>query len=164
MRQSNSKNFTREKTAFLYVRLSRNDDLDGESNSITNQKKLLSKAAKEKGYTHTETFCDDGYSGVTMDRPAFSEMMKQLKCGKASAIFVKDLSRLGRNYIETGRLIEEFFPEHNIRLIAVSEGVDTLEGNNDFTPMRNMFNEWYSKDISRKRRMSNKIKGSSGIP
>ena len=89
MRQSNSK-YNREKTAFIYVRLSRDDELEGESNSISNQKKLLTKVAKEKGYTHLTVFCDDGISGVTMDRPDFNDMMDQLKAGKAAALFVKD--------------------------------------------------------------------------
>ena len=99
-----------------------------------------------------------------MNRPEFNEMIKQLELGKAAAVFVKDLSRLGRNYIQVGRLTEEFFPEHNIRLVAVSDNVDTAEGENEMTPIRNLFNEWYSRDISKKRRISNKIKGSSGIP
>ena len=150
--------------AFLYERLSRDDELDGESNSIANQKKLLAKVAKEKGYTKIVHFFDDGISGVTMDRPEFNRMMEQLELGKASAVFVKDLSRLGRNYIEVGRLTEEFFPEHNIRLVSVSDNLDTDEGENDLTPIRNLFNEWYARDISKKRRISNKIKGSSGLP
>ena len=150
--------------AFLYERLSRDDELDGESNSIANQKKLLAKVAKEKGYTKTVHFFDDGISGVTMDRPEFNRMMEQLELGKATAVFVKDLSRLGRNYIEVGRLTEEFFPERNIRLVSVSDNLDTDEGENDLTPIRNLFNEWYSRDISKKRRISNKIKGGSGIP
>ena len=99
-----------------------------------------------------------------MNRPEFNRMMEQLELRKASAVFVKDLSRLGRNYIEVGRLTEEFFPEHNIRLVSVSDNLDTDEGENDLTPIRNLFNEWYSRDISKKRRISNKIKGGSGIP
>ena len=164
MRQSNNNKRSRENTAFLYVRLSRDDELDGESYSISNQKKLLTKVAKEKGYTHIVAFCDDGISGVTMNRPEFNKMIDQLELGKASAVFVKDLSRLGRNYIEVGRLIEDFFPEHKIRLVAVSDNVDTEEGENELAPIKNLFNEWYSRDISKKRRISNQIKGSSGIP
>lgn len=163
MRQSNNK-YNREKTAFIYVRLSRDDELEGESNSISNQKKLLTKVAKEKGYTHLTVFCDDGISGVTMDRPDFNDMMDQLKAGKAAALFVKDLSRLGRNHIEVDRLTEEVFPELRVRLVAVSDNVDTQEGDNDMTPIRNLFNEWYAKDISKKRRISNKVKGNAGIP
>ena len=163
MRRSNNKNI-RENTAFLYLRLSRDDYLEGESYSIVNQRKLLIKIAKEKGYTNLVCFCDDGVSGVTMNRPDFNKMMEQLKLGKASALFVKDLSRLGRNYIEVGRLTDDLFPSLNIRLVAVSDAIDTEEGENELTPIRNLFNEWYSRDISKKRRMSNKVKGNSGIP
>ena len=163
MRQSNYKK-SRDTTAFLYERLSRDDNLEGESYSIGNQKKLLTKVAKEKGYTNLVHFLDDGISGVTMDRPGFVEMIRQLEQGRAAAVFVKDLSRLGRNYIEVGRLTEEFFPEHDIRLVAVSDNIDTAEGENELAPIRNLFNEWYARDISKKRRISNKIKGNAGEP
>ena len=163
MRQSNNKK-SRDVTAFLYERLSRDDNLEGESYSIGNQKKLLTKVAKEKGYTNLVHFLDDGISGVTMDRPGFVEMIQQLEQGRAAAVFVKDLSRLGRNYIEVGRLTEEFFPEHDIRLVAVSDNIDTAEGENKLAPIRNLFNEWYARDISKKRRISNKIKGNAGEP
>ena len=163
MKQSNNKK-SRDVTAFLYERLSRDDNLEGESYSIGNQKKLLAKVAKEKGYTNLVHFLDDGISGVTMDRPGFVEMIRQLEQGKAAAVFVKDLSRLGRNYIEVGRLTEEFFPDHDIRLVAVSDNIDTAEGENELAPIRNLFNEWYARDISKKRRISNKIKGNTGEP
>ena len=158
-----------EKITALYERLSRDDfgkddDQQRESNSISNQKKLLAKVAKEKGYTNLVHFLDDGISGVTMDRPGFVEMICQLEQGKAAAVFVKDLSRLGRNYIEVGRLTEEFFPNHDIRLVAVSDNIDTAEGENELAPIRNLFNEWYARDISKKRRISNKIKGNAGEP
>ena len=158
-----------EKITALYERLSRDDfgkddDQQRESNSISNQKKLLAKVAKEKGYTNLVHFLDDGISGVTMDRPGFVEMIRQLEQGKAAAVFVKDLSRLGRNYIEVGRLTEEFFPDHDIRLVAVSDNIDTAEGENELAPIRNLFNEWYARDISKKRRISNKIKGNAGEP
>ena len=163
MKQSNNKK-SRDVTAFLYERLSRDDNLEGESYGIGNQKKLLAKVAKEKGYTNLVHFLDDGISGVTMDRPGFVEMICQLEQGKAAAVFVKDLSRLGRNYIEVGRLTEEFFPNHDIRLVAVSDNIDTAEGENELAPIRNLFNEWYARDISKKRRISNKIKGNAGEP
>ena len=163
MKQSNNKK-SRDVPAFLYGRLSRDDNLEGESYSIGNQKKLLAKVAKEKGYTNLVHFLDDGISGVTMDRPGFVEMICQLEQGKAAAVFVKDLSRLGRNYIEVGRLTEEFFPDHDIRLVAVSDNIDTAEGENELAPIRNLFNEWYARDISKKRRISNKIKGNAGEP
>ena len=164
MRQSNNKKKTRDVTAFIYLRLSRDDNLEGESYSIGNQKKLLTKTAKDLGYTNIVAFVDDGVSGVTMNRPDFNKMMAQLEEGRAAALFVKDLSRLGRNYIEVGRLMEEFFPEHDIRLVAVSDNIDTAEGESEMAPIRNLFNEWYARDISKKRRISNKIKGNAGEP
>ena len=163
MRKSNNKK-TRDVTAFIYLRLSRDDNLEGESYSIGNQKKLLTKAAKDLGYSNIVTFIDDGVSGVTMNRPGFNDMMRQLEENRAAALLVKDLSRLGRNYIEVGRLMEEFFPEHDIRLVAVSDNIDTDEGENEMAPIRNLFNEWYARDISKKRRISNKIKGNAGEP
>lgn len=163
MRKSiNRKN--RESTAFLYERISRDDNLEGDSYSVANQKKLLVKVAKEKGFTNLVHFFDDGISGVTMERPGFKEMLSELEQGHAAAVIVKDMSRLGRNYIEVGRLTEEFFPDHDIRLIAVSDGIDTDEGENELAPIRNLFNEWYARDISKKRRISNKIRGTSGEP
>lgn len=163
MKQSSSRK-DRDHTAFLYVRLSRDDNMEGESYSIGNQRKPLTKVAKDYGFTNLMEFCDDGVSGVTMNRPGFNAMMEELRKGRASAVFVKDLSRLGRNYIEVGRLTEEFFPEHDIRLVAVSDNVDSDNGENDLNPIRNLFNEWYARDISKKRRISNKIKGAAGEP
>ena len=163
MKKSNNKK-TRDVTAFIYPRLSRDDNLEGGSYSIGNQKKLLTKTAKDMGYTNIVTFVDDGVSGFTMARPGFNEMMRQLEEGKASALFVKDLSRLGRNYIEVGRLMEEFFPEHDIRLVAVSDNIDTAEGENELAPIRNLFNEMYARDISRKVRSSHRLRGNAGEP
>ena len=162
MRQSSSKK--REVTAALYLRLSRDDNLEGESYSIGNQKKLLTKVAKEKGYTNLLIYADDGISGVTMNRPDYIRMIRDIEGNKVSAVFVKDLSRLGRNYIEVGKLTEEFLPDHDIRLVAVSDNIDTKEGENELAPIKNLFNEWYARDISKKRRISNKIKGNSGEP
>ena len=151
-------------TAALYCRLSRDDNMDTESNSIQNQKKLLQKVAREKGYTDTLFFVDDGITGTTMKRPGFQKMLTAIEAGYISAVFVKDLSRLGRNYIEVGKLTEEFFPQYDVRLVAVSDGVDSDEGDNEFTPFRNIMNEWYAKDISKKRKIVNKMKGNAGIP
>ena len=151
-------------TAALYCRLSRDDNMDSESNSIQNQRKILQKAAKDKGYTDTVFFVDDGITGTTMKRPGFQKMLTSIEAGYISAVFVKDLSRLGRNYIEVGKLTEEFFPLHDIRLVAVSDGVDSDEGEDDFTPFKNIMNEYYAKDISRKRRIVNKMKGNAGVP
>lgn len=146
------------------MRLSRDDNLEGDSYSIANQKKLLTKVAKEKGYTDLLTFCDDGISGVTMNRKGYQDMIQAIEDNKVSAVFVKDLSRLGRNYIEVGKLTEEFLPDHGIRLVAVSDNIDTCEGENELAPIKNLFNEWYARDISKKRRISNKIKGNAGEP
>ncbi len=151
-------------TAALYCRLSRDDNMDSESNSIQNQRKILQKAAKDKGYTDTIFFMDDGITGTTMKRPGFQKILTAIEAGYISAVFVKDLSRLGRNYIEVGKLTEEFFPLHDIRLVAVSDGVDSDEGEDDFTPFKNIMNEYYAKDISKKRRIVNKMKGNAGVP
>lgn len=130
-------------TAALYCRLSRDDNMDNESNSIQNQKKILQKAAKDKGYTDTIFFVDDGITGTTMKRKDFQRMIQAIEAGYISAVFVKDLSRLGRNYIEVGKLTEEFFPQHDIRLVAVADGVDSDEGEDDFTPFRNIMNNLF---------------------
>ena len=162
LKQSSKK--TAPGAAALYCRLSRDDNMDSESNSIQNQKKILQKASKEKGYTDTIFFVDDGITGTTMKRPGFQKMIAAIEAGYISAVFVKDLSRLGRNYIEVGKLTEEFFPLHDVRLVAVSDGVDSDEGEDDFTPFKNIMNEYYAKDISKKRRIVNKMKGNAGIP
>jgi DNA invertase Pin-like site-specific DNA recombinase len=163
MRQSKGKT-NRETTAALYVRLSRDDGLDAESNSIATQKKLLTKVAKEKGYTTLRVFEDDGISGVTMNRKGYQDMMAELDRGTIGAVFVKDLSRLGRNYIEVGRLTDIYLPDNDIRLVAVSEGYDSNDGEDDLNPIRHIFNDWYSRDISRKRRTSDRVRGQAGEP
>ena len=149
-------------TAALYCRLSRDDNMDSESNSIQNQRKILQKAAKDKGYTDTVFFVDDGITGTTMKRPGFQKMLTAIEAGYISAVFVKGLSRLGRNYIEVGKLTEEFFPLHDIRLVAVSDGVDSDEGEDDFTPFKNIMNEWFVRDTSRKIRAVQRAKAQRG--
>lgn len=145
-------------TAALYCRLSRDDNLDTESNSISNQKKFLQKAAKEKGYTDTLFFVDDGITGTTMKRPGLQKMLQAIERGYIAAVFVKDLSRLGRNYIEVGRLTEEFFPAHDVRLVAVSDGVDSDEGENEFAPFKNiMKNKCCLGRVSEKPLKNNKL-------
>ena len=163
MRQSNNRK-SRDVTAFLYERLSRDDNLEGESYSIGNQKKLLTKVAKEKGYTNLIHFLDDGISGVTMDRPGFNDMMEQLAAGKAAAVFVKDLSRLGRNYILCGQYTEIYFPERHVRFIALNDGVDTLNQSSsmDITPFKHILNDMYAKDISTKIKSSLHTKAKRG--
>lgn len=122
------------------------------------------KGSKRKRLYRHPIFVDDGITGTTMKRPGFQKMITAIEAGYISAVFVKDLSRLGRNYIEVGRLTEEFFPQYDVRLVAVSDGVDSDEGDNEFTPFRNIMNEWYAKDISKKRKIVNKMKGTAGIP
>ena len=141
MRPSISMNTQRELTAALYPRLSRDDGEIGESNSIQNQKKLLTKVAQEMGYTNLLIFSDDGVSGTTMNRPGFQAMVKEIEKGVIGAVFVKDLSRLGRNYREVGFYTEEFFPDHDVRFVALSDGVDTAEGEDELAPFRNIMKE-----------------------
>ncbi|MDL2324617.1 recombinase family protein [Ruminococcaceae bacterium OttesenSCG-928-A16] len=148
----------------LYCRLSRDDDVQGDSNSIQNQKKLLSKYAKEYGLSNTKHFVDDGYTGTNFNRPGFMEMIEAVEAGYIGAILVKDMSRLGRDYLQVGYYTDNYFPEHNIRFIAVNDGVDSAEGENEFAPFRNIMNEWYARDISRKVRSSQRLRGSAGVP
>ena len=164
MRQSVTMKDPREETAALLLRISRDDGEEGESNSIQNQKMLLTKAAKDLGYSNLVVFSDDGVSGTTMNRPGFNAMIKEIEKGMVGAVFVKDLSRLGRNYREVGYYTEEFFPEHDIRFVSISDGMDTADGEDELAPFRNIMNEWYAKDISKKRRIVNKLKGNAGEP
>lgn len=133
----------------VYLRLSK-DDGARESSSITSQRMLLYSYAKENGIEIVKEFCDDGYSGTTFDRPAFCELINAVKSGEINIVMVKDLSRLGRDYIMTGKYTEEFFPEHNVRFIAVNDGFDTENGGSDLAPFRNVINEMYARDTSRK--------------
>ena len=149
-----------DKITALYLRLSRDDDLEGESNSISNQKTLLTRYAKENGFRNVKVFIDDGISGVTFNRQGFKEMFKLIEDEQVGTLIVKDMSRLGRNYIEVGQLTESILPMHDVRLIAVNDGVDSEKGEDDFTPFRNIMNEWYAKDMSRKMRSTLKIKNS----
>ncbi len=155
---------TEHKTAAIYCRLSRDDELDGESNSISNQKKILLKVAEEYGYTQTKVYIDDGISGGTFDRPGFRAMEKDIIDGEIDAVFVKDMSRLGRNYLQCGYYTEHFFPDNDIHFVAVNDGVDSNKGENELTPVKNIFNEWYIRDTSLKIRASHRIKGNSGEP
>jgi DNA invertase Pin-like site-specific DNA recombinase len=151
-------------TAAIYLRLSRDDELEGESNSIANQRRLLNKMAAEYGYRKTEEFVDDGVTGTTFNRPGFNAMIKAIEDGKIAAVIVKDMSRLGRDYLKVGYFTEQFFPENDVRFIAVSDGMDSDEGENDFIPFKNIMNEWYAKDTSKKLRTVWKVKGMSGEP
>ena len=147
----------------LYCRLSRDDGLDSESNSITVQKMILEKYANEHGYTPTRVYTDDGYSGANFERPGFKQMMQDAEDGKIGTIIVKDMSRFGRNYLKVGLYTERRFPAMGIRFIAINDDVDTSkDANSDFTPFRNIINEWYCRDCSRKMKASYKARASNG--
>ena len=148
----------------LYCRLSRDDGTDKESNSIENQKKLLTAYAKEHGFENVRIYVDDGYTGTNFNRPDFKRLIQDIEDGFVSTLIVKDMSRLGREYLETGKYTEVYFPSRNVRFIAVNDGVDSAEGEDDFVPFRNIMNEWYAKDISRKCRSAHKTRGKSGVP
>ena len=134
----------------LYCRLSRDDEYSGDSASIQTQKTMLSQYAKEHGFANCEFFVDDGYSGTNYERPDFKRLMKLAEDGKVAAIIVKDLSRLGRDYLKTGYYTEVIFPEYDVRFIAINDDVDTSKGSNEFAPFKNIMNEWYAKDCSKK--------------
>ena len=148
----------------LYCRLSRDDGAEGESNSIANQKKLLAKYAKEHGFTNTKFYVDDGYTGTNFNRPGFQQMLEDMEMGYISTIIVKDSSRFGRNYLEVGQYTDYYFPEHNIRFIAINDCIDSENGEDDFSAFRNVMNEMYAKDISRKVRSSHRLRGNAGEP
>lgn len=155
---------TINQTAAIYCRLSRDDEIDGESNSISNQKKLLKRITEEYGYSHTEIYIDDGITGWTFDRPGFKSMEQDIIDGKIDAVFVKDMSRLGRNYLQCGYYTEHFFPDNDIRFVAVNDNIDSSKGENELAPVKNLFNEWFIRDTSLKIRTSHRIKGNSGEP
>lgn len=148
----------------LYCRLSRDDGAEGESNSIANQKKLLTKYAKEHGFTNTKFYVDDGYTGTNFNRPGFQQMLEDMEMGYISTVIVKDSSRFGRNYLEVGQYTDYYFPEHNIRFIAINDCIDSENGEDDFSAFRNVMNEMYAKDISRKVRSSHRLRGNAGEP
>lgn len=150
------------KITALYCRLSRDDELEGESNSITTQKKILMKYAEDNSFENCEFYIDDGITGTTSNRPDFQRMLSDCENKKIGTVIVKDLSRFGRNYLEVGYYTEIFFLENGIRFIAVNDNVDSIKGNDDFTPFRNIMNEYYAKDISKKIKTSLRSKGLSG--
>ncbi len=156
-----TKNYPDNITA-LYARLSQEDALDGESNSIANQKKILLKYAKDNGFPNPTFFIDDGVSGVTFDRPGWNEMIRLSEAGKVKTVIVKDMSRMGRDYLKVGYYTESFFAERDIRYIAIYDGVDSEKGDNEFTPFRNLFNDFYARDTSKKIRAVMRSKGNAG--
>ena len=149
----------------LYCRLSRDDELQGDSNSIKNQKAILQKYAADNGFGNIQFFVDDGYSGTTFDRPDWQRLSGMIDEGQIGTLIVKDMSRLGRDYLQVGMLTEMVFPNNDVRFIAVNNGVDSVNGTeNDMTPFINLFNEFYAKDTSRKIRAVFKAKGNAGKP
>ncbi len=152
----------KDKITALYCRLSQDDMLQGESNSITNQKTILKKYAEDNGFRNTKFYVDDGVSGTTFERDGFKAMMRDIEDGKVGVVITKDLSRLGRDYLKTGELIEMTFPDYDVRYIAVNDGVDTFKSENEFMAFKNIFNDWYARDCSKKIRAVFKAKGQSG--
>lgn len=148
----------------LYCRLSRDDGMDGDSNSVVNQKRLLSQKAKEKGLTDTKFYVDDGYTGTNFNRPGFQQLLNDIEMGFIYAVIVKDLSRLGRDYVSVGNYTDVYFPDHNVRFIAVNDGIDSEEGESEIAPFKNILNEMYARDISKKIRSSHRLRGSMGEP
>ena len=148
----------------LYCRLSRDDEIQGESFSISNQKRILESYAREHGLMNYRFFVDDGWSGANFQRPGFMEMMEGVENGEIKTVVTKDLSRLGRNYLQVGMYTEMVFPRKGVRYIAVNDGVDSAQGDNDLTPLRNLFNEWMVRDTSKKIKAVFKSKGMSGKP
>ncbi len=151
-----------EAVTALYCRLSRDDELQGDSNSIINQKKILQKYALDHGWKNIRFYIDDGISGTTFNRPGFQEMIADIEAGIVKRVIIKDMSRLGRDYLQVGMYTEIMFPEHDVHFIAVNDGVDSKQGDNEFTPFRNIINEWYAKDTSKKIRAVMKVKGNAG--
>ena len=151
-----------EEITALYCRLSQDDKQEGDSNSIINQKKILKKYALDRGYTNIQFYIDDGVSGTTFNRAGFQSMIADVETGKVKRVIVKDMSRLGRDYLQVGMYTEIFFPEHDVHFIAVNDGVDSNQEDNEFTPFRNIINEWYAKDTSKKIRAVKRSKGMAG--
>ena len=148
----------------LYCRLSRDDGGEGDSNSVANQKKLLQKYAKEHKFPNTRYYVDDGYTGTNFNRPGFQQMLEDIDLGYISVVIVKDMSRLGRDYLQVGFYTDTYFPDRNIRFIAVNDCVDSEDGENELAPFRNVMNEMYARDISRKVRSSHRLRGNMGEP
>lgn len=156
-------NQNEKKITALYCRLSQEDENKGDSDSIINQKSILTKYAKDNGFENIEVFVDDGYSGVSFNRPDFQRLLELMEQGKVSTLITKDLSRLGRNYIEVGNYTEILFPRWNVRYIAVNDNYDSLYSeSNEYAPLKNLFNEWFARDTSKKIRAAIKAKAERG--
>lgn len=162
--RTRSKNTTDPITA-LYERLSRDDEQEGESNSITNQKSLLQAYAQEKGFTNCRHYTDDGYSGGNFDRPGWQQLLADIEAGMVKTVLVKDMSRVGRNYVETGFYTEVYFARMGVRFIAINNNIDNDNPDStEFAGILNIMNDWYLRDVSRKIRSAAQQKGKSGKP
>ena len=156
---------SQEKITAIYCRLSRDDDLAGDSNSIIHQKDMLTRYARERNFPNVSVYSDDGWSGTNFERPDWKRLIADIEAGKVGIVLVKDLSRVGRDYLRVGFYTEVAFPQNGVRFIAVNNGVDSAnQSENDFAPFLNIMNEYYAKDISKKRRIVNKMKGNAGVP
>ena len=156
---------TESKITALYERLSRDDDNAGDSNSIVNQKKYLESYAQQKGYTNCRHYTDDGWSGGNFERPAWKQLIADIEAGKVAHVIVKDMSRAGRDYLQTGFYTEVFFRQHGVHFVAIANSVDSDDQNsNEFAPFLNIMNEWYLRDLSRKQKTAIRVKGESGKP
>ena len=160
-----------EKITALYERLSRDDEQQGESNSIVNQKKYLEDYAKAKGFRNIRHFTDDGYTGTNFNRPGFTALLDEVKAGNVETIIIKDMSRIGRNYLQVGYYTEILFPDKGVRFIAVNNSIDSdSQTENEFTPFLNIMNEWYARDTSKKikaifrNRMEHGLRCSGAVP
>ena len=152
-----------EKITALYERLSRDDDQVGDSNSIINQKKYLESYSEQKGYSNCIHYTDDGWSGGNFDRPAWKKLIADIEAGKVAHVLVKDMSRIGRDYLQTGFYTEVMFRQHGVHFVAIANSVDSDDQNsNEFAPFLNIMNEWYLRDLSRKQRTAIRVKGESG--
>lgn len=152
-----------DKITAIYCRLSRDDELAGDSNSVINQRNILTRFAQERGFKNIQYFVDDGFSGANFNHPGWKQMIELVEADKVGVLLAKDMSRIGRNYLEVGFYTEMLFPEHHVRFIAVNSGVDSVnQQENDFTPFLNIINEYYIKDTSQKIKASLRHKGESG--
>ena len=158
------KKTTEQGITALYCRLSRDDGAEGDSNSIANQKRMLTKYAKENGFHNTRFYVDDGYTGTNFNRPGFKQMIEDVELGYISTIIVKDMSRLGREYLGVGEYTEIIFPDRGVRFIAINDGIDSDNGDNELAPFKNIMNEMYARDTSRKVRSAHRIRGNMGEP
>ena len=156
---------TESRITALYERLSRDDDNAGDSNSIVNQKKYLESYAQQRGYTNCRHYTDDGWCGGNFERPAWKQLIADIETGKVAHVIVKDMSRAGRDYLQTGFYTEVFFRQHGVHFVAIANSVDSVDQNsNEFAPFLNIMNEWYLRDLSRKQKTAIRVKGESGKP